>query len=163
MQWSLENWSYDKEVLLDLQRTAQLQLIVYFGIAITFGMSPKGRVSVVFYWLLPTVIGFIPINYVRNAEHGACEVSIEMNCLRNTRSVKSNFIIRHLMWNMNLHAEHHLYPMIPFFNLPKLSYLLQQSLKHNDLLTFTQINYEYIRRGGWVDLQESNVPYNKSD
>lgn len=69
-------------------------------------------------WLLPATLGFIPINLIRNAEHA--DVSPDQNCLTNTRSCKSSSVIRFLTWNMILHREHHLYPMVPFYNLPQL-------------------------------------------
>lgn len=42
------------------------------------------------------------------------------NVLENTRSLETNKIIKFLMWNDNCHVEHHLYPSVPFYNLPKL-------------------------------------------
>lgn len=161
MRWSLKEWIYDDEVLLDLKHSAQLQLLVYIVIFVWLGKTLEGRHMLFFYWLLPAVIGFVPINFVRNAEHAACEISTSMNCLRNTRSVQSNYIVRQLMWNMNLHAEHHLYPMIPFFNLPKLSEHLRSSLEHNDIASFTKVNIEYTKIGGWIDQQKNEIPYSR--
>ena len=39
---------------------------------------------------------------------------------KNTKSLETNFFIKFLYWNVNYHVEHHLYPSIPFYNLPKL-------------------------------------------
>ena len=113
--------------------------------------------KLLFYWFIPVILGFLPINFVRNAEHADCLISKEgcrgINCLLNTRSCRSNFIIRQLMWNMNFHAEHHLYPMVPFYNLPKLSELLEDLLEHNDITHFLTVNWEYIKCDGWIDKQ----------
>jgi Na+-transporting NADH:ubiquinone oxidoreductase subunit F len=38
----------------------------------------------------------------------------------NCRTVYMNPIHRYLYWNMNYHVEHHMYPLVPFHNLPKL-------------------------------------------
>jgi len=35
-----------------------------------------------------------------------------------------------LMWNMPYHAEHHLYPSIPFHQLPALHIKVRENLKH---------------------------------
>jgi fatty acid desaturase len=35
-----------------------------------------------------------------------------------------------LMWNMPYHAEHHLYPSIPFHQLPALHVKIRGHLKH---------------------------------
>jgi fatty acid desaturase len=40
---------------------------------------------------------------------------------RNTRTIVMSPVSRLLYWNMNYHAEHHSYPMVPFHALPSLS------------------------------------------
>jgi fatty acid desaturase len=47
---------------------------------------------------------------------------------RSTRSLKSNPLIDLFYWNMSFHIEHHLYPTVPFFSLPRLNTLLKGSL-----------------------------------
>jgi fatty acid desaturase len=51
-------------------------------------------------------------------EHTLC--SRDQNFLTNTRTTLANFPIRLLMWNMPFHAEHHLFPAVPFHSLPAL-------------------------------------------
>ena len=41
----------------------------------------------------------------------------DRNGLTNTRTTLTNAAVRLLMWNMPFHAEHHLYPSIPFHRL----------------------------------------------
>jgi len=81
-------------------------------------------------WIVPAVLGFAPINLVRNAEHADCAAN--RNGLENTRTTVTNRVVQFLMWNMNFHAEHHLYPAVPFFNLPELHVHLKDHLKHVD-------------------------------
>ena len=38
----------------------------------------------------------------------------------NCRTIYMNPVFRFLYWNMNYHAEHHMFPMVPFHALPKL-------------------------------------------
>ncbi|MCK5704197.1 MAG: NADH:ubiquinone reductase (Na(+)-transporting) subunit F, partial [Cyclobacteriaceae bacterium] len=38
----------------------------------------------------------------------------------NCRTVMMNPINRWLYWNMNYHVEHHMFPLVPYYNLPKL-------------------------------------------
>jgi len=47
-----------------------------------------------------------------------CELN---NVEGNSTSLILNPFFEFLYWNMNYHIEHHLYPGVPFFNLPKLS------------------------------------------
>jgi len=42
-----------------------------------------------------------------------------------TRSVKVNPLIKLIYWGLDDHVEHHLYPAVPSYNLPKLNKLLQ--------------------------------------
>ncbi|MBN3752758.1 oxidative enzyme [Paraburkholderia sp. Tr-20389] len=36
-----------------------------------------------------------------------------------SRTVKVNWVVRFLYWNMNFHIEHHMFPSVPFHALPK--------------------------------------------
>jgi fatty acid desaturase len=49
------------------------------------------------------------------AEHGGCPFVADG--LRNTRTTLTLAPLRRLMWNMPFHAEHHLYPSLPFHAL----------------------------------------------
>ncbi len=50
--------------------------------------------------------------------------------LQRTRTVRSNALVRWLMWNMPYHAEHHAYPGVPFHSLPALHRRLAPALVH---------------------------------
>lgn len=47
-----------------------------------------------------------------------------------TRSVRSNAVVRWLMWNMPLHAAHHVHPAVPFHAVPRAHRLLAPQLEH---------------------------------
>ena len=38
-----------------------------------------------------------------------------------TRSFSASPVTRYCYFNMNHHIEHHMFPMVPFYNLPKLA------------------------------------------
>ena len=44
--------------------------------------------------------------------------------IETTRSLKMGFLTRYFWWYAGYHIEHHLYPSIPFHNLPRVSELL---------------------------------------
>ena len=44
----------------------------------------------------------------------------------NTRTVLMNPVFNFLYMNMNSHIEHHMFPMVPFYALPKLHYLIRE-------------------------------------
>jgi len=62
------------------------------------------------------------------AEHTGC--SQDADGLSNTRTTLTAFPVRLLMWNMPFHAEHHLYPAIPFHQLPAAHRALRKHLAH---------------------------------
>ena len=46
----------------------------------------------------------------------------------NCRTVYMNPINRYLYWNMNYHVEHHMFPLVPYHNLPKLHELVKADM-----------------------------------
>src|SRR5262245_43361965 len=46
----------------------------------------------------------------------------------NSRTVYINSISRFIYWNMNYHVEHHMFPMVPYYALPKLHALIKHDL-----------------------------------
>jgi len=46
----------------------------------------------------------------------------------NCRTVYMNPIFRFVYWNMNYHLEHHMFPMVPYYNLPALHAELKADL-----------------------------------
>ena len=61
-------------------------------------------------------------------EHTGC--SLDSNGLTNTRTTLASWPIRFLMWNMPYHAEHHLYPSIPFHCLARAHRQLHDRFVH---------------------------------
>lgn len=47
-----------------------------------------------------------------------------------TRTIVSNAVVRWLMWNMPLHAAHHVHPAVPFHAVPRAHELLAPQLEH---------------------------------
>ena len=72
-------------------------------------------------WLIPgVVVGYI--SAVRAlAQHALTESD---DPLLASRSVRSNRLVAFLLLNENFHLEHHLFPEVPSYNLPRLRELL---------------------------------------
>jgi fatty acid desaturase len=68
------------------------------------------------FWIIPQLLGQPVLRLYLLAEHTLC--SQDDNGLTNTRTTLTNALVRLVMWNMSYHAEHHLYPSIPFHRLP---------------------------------------------
>ena len=46
----------------------------------------------------------------------------------NTRTFNCSWLPAFYYWNMQYHLEHHMYPAVPFYNLPKLRQVIEQDL-----------------------------------
>jgi fatty acid desaturase len=101
------------------------QLAVYLAAAAAVAL---GWHAVLYYWLLPVVLAQPLLRAVLIAEHTGC--SLDGNGLSNTRTTLARWPLRLLMWNMPFHAEHHLYPAVPFHRLPALHLRLRERLAH---------------------------------
>ena len=77
-------------------------------------------------WLLPLFVAGQVANIRGIAEHGMTTSGNEMT---DTRTVATHPILSFLMCNINYHIEHHLYPGVPWYNLPKVHTLLQEEYR----------------------------------
>ena len=102
-----------------------LQLSIYLAAAAAIGF---GYTGVLIYWFVPALLAQPFLRALLVAEHTGC--SPDQNGLTNTRTTAASFPIRLLMWNIPFHAEHHLYPAVPFHRLPVLHAHVRDSLRH---------------------------------
>ncbi len=79
------------------------------------------------FWIIPQLIGQPFLRGYLLAEHTGC--TLDRNGLANTRTTLTNRVVRLLMWDMPFHAEHHLYPSIPFHRLAAAHRLLRARLR----------------------------------
>ena len=112
----------------EVRRSTWLQLGIYGG-AIALSIAFQHPWFVV-YWLLPLAVGQPILRFILLAEHTGCPNGD--NPLTNTRTTLTLWPIKLLMWNMPFHAEHHLYPSIPFHKLPAAHGELASHFKHID-------------------------------
>ncbi len=105
-------------------REARLLLAVYGIIAAV--SAAAGSSSAVLYWLLPALIGQPFLRLYLLAEHTGCPLVPDM--LRNSRTTRSNGIVRWLAWNMPYHYEQHAYPALPFHALPAAHALIKDRI-----------------------------------
>lgn len=82
----------------------------------------------VIYWIGPVLLGQPILRLMLLAEHTGC--SEDDDPLTNTRTTAASWLVRLLHWNMPYHAEHHLYPSVPFHALPQLRAKLAGAFVH---------------------------------
>jgi fatty acid desaturase len=73
------------------------------------------------YWLIPAQIAMVFSNIRGLAEH---QCTGQGSVVSRTRTTKSTRLVSFLMLNLNYHLEHHLFPGIPWYNLPKVHAIL---------------------------------------
>lgn len=102
-------------------------LAVYSGIVLSAIYIHNG------FWgiLVGQITGHCLLATYLTPEHNG--LPPEGNILDRTRSMRTNKLVKLLMWNMPYHAEHHAYPAVPYHALPKLHQELGEEIKHKNL------------------------------
>ncbi|MDB5371426.1 MAG: Fatty acid desaturase [Belnapia sp.] len=108
-------------------RSFRMQVVVTLTVALLAGIA-FGWQAPLLFWVLPQLLGQPFLRLYLFTEHTGC--SMDRNWLTNTRTMLTTRAVRLLMWNMPFHAEHHLYPFIPFHRLGDAHALLHDKLAH---------------------------------
>lgn len=107
----------------------RIESLTMLGLYLLIGMTVAitGFTELATIWVIPLLLGQPFLRAYLLAEHTNCPL-VE-NRFVNTRTLLSNPIVRRLAWNMPFHAEHHVYPAVPFFRLPQAHALARQHLQ----------------------------------
>ena len=100
--------------------------VLVLALAIGSGVAFGWWVPVVL-WIGPQVLAQPFLRLYLLTEHTGCAEA--SNGLTNTRTTLTNPVVRLLMWNMSFHAEHHLFPSIPFHRLADAHRALRDRLQ----------------------------------
>ena len=117
-----------EEAVEAVRGSIRRQMAVYGLLLLT--SLPGGNGFLLWFWLLPLAVGQPLLRFVLLAEHGGC--SYVDDGLSNTRTTLTLAPLRWLMWDMPYHAEHHLYPSLPFHALAEAHRHLAPWLAHCD-------------------------------
>jgi fatty acid desaturase len=120
-------------------REARLLLAAYAAVAV---LVAAGWQAPLWYWLLPVLLGQPFLRLYLLAEHTGCPEVPDM--WRNTRTTRSNALVRRLMWNMPYHTEHHAFPAVPFHALPALHERVRDRLRVT-APSYTAVHRELVR------------------
>jgi len=113
------------EELPRMIRNTRLFVVIYGAAAV---VSWYFSTSVLLWiWLLPKLAGDPVMLAYAGSQHFEKEENTT-DLRRSTRSLRPNWLVDLFYWNMSFHIEHHLYPTVPFFALPKLNALLRDHL-----------------------------------
>ena len=104
---------------------ARILWTVYLALAV--GSVGFRSDAVLLYGVVPLLLGQPALRAYLMAEHTGCALGPDM--LANSRTTRTNALVRFLAWNMPYHAEHHGWPAVPFHALPTLHRLVQPALR----------------------------------
>lgn len=104
---------------------ARLILIGQLSLATCFIVS--GEFELVFLVNMAPFIGTWITFLLALGQHYGMELNGD-DFRNNSRTVLLGPIMSFLYWNMNYHVEHHMYPGVPYYNLPKLRAEVEEDL-----------------------------------
>lgn len=126
--WNAIGWAKDDFVpergVAKVRREARAHLAAYAILAIASVAS--GSAFLLYVWIIPLALGQPFLRLCLFAEHMYCP--FVSNMLENTRTTKTNRLMRWLGWNMAFHAEHHAFPTVPFHKLPDFHHVAKEHL-----------------------------------
>lgn len=105
-------------------REARVVLAIYAAIAVVSVLL--GSTAALTLWVVPVMVGQPFLRLYLLAEHTGCPLIADM--FLNTRTTRTNWLVRRLAWNMPYHTEHHAYPAVPFHALPGAHEVLRARL-----------------------------------
>jgi len=104
---------------------ARVSLGIYLGLFLLC-LATKSILPLMFIGL-PNLYGSWLMPIYGNTQHAGLAENVldhRMNC----RTVMMHPINRYLYWNMNYHVEHHMFPLVPYHNLPRLHEIVRADM-----------------------------------
>lgn len=105
--------------------TARLWLAIHLA-TIALSLVLRSWIPVLLVGVLPTMYGAWLARLFDLTQHAGLAEDVLDHRL-NSRTVMMNPLFRFVYWNMNYHVEHHMFPMVPYYALPKL----HEMMKHD--------------------------------
>jgi fatty acid desaturase len=98
-------------------------------------------------WLIPLLAGSLLTNVRTLSEHALTDHD---NPMSPTRTVLSNKLVSFFMCNLNYHVEHHLFPGVPYYHLPKLHLLLADEYRRYHVQVYRSYTQFLVDLGRFV-------------
>lgn len=125
-----------KEEEAMIVRESRIHVALYGAILLV--SIVMGSWAALTFWVLPLLLTK-PVHQLQNTiEH--LGLSHEDDILENTRSTRTNAVMRWLCWQMPYHTAHHIFPSVPFWKLRELNAKIEG-------------NAGEVHRMGWVEFQ----------
>lgn len=149
----LDPWVRDADMETTVRVEAAIYVLLYCVCASAAVLNAQAREVIVWYWLLPHILGAGHLRFYQFCEHRACEkgVSTDLDAWGSTRTTATWYIYRRLAWNMPFHVEHHAWPATPFHLLPELHARIKDTQPESRCLIkgnggYLSIHADFLRR-----------------
>lgn len=122
------------------------EVTVLFTLVLLIAFSPIPRAWLLHGWLIPMLLINTMVNIRGMSQHTLLEHASDQ--VLGTRSILTSRIVRFFMCNENYHLEHHLYPGVPWYSLPRVHVALQDELRAHGapyIPSYTAFVAEFIR------------------
>jgi fatty acid desaturase len=128
---------FDAKMTVDTPRSTQLRQLIFYVLVMILAWIFNLWMAIALYWFLPMFTSLMAVLYLRDvAEHHAMPAP----GLAASRTMHTNWLEGFLIApnSVNYHAEHHLYPSVPFCRLRELHTLLKQMPFYADHAVITR-------------------------
>jgi fatty acid desaturase len=98
-------------------RIARIWAVIYAGI-VAWAVASRSILPLMFIGLPSFYGAWLMVVFGLTQHAGLAENVLDHRL--NSRTVYMNPVFRFMYWNMNYHVEHHMFPMIPYYNLAAL-------------------------------------------
>ncbi|MEM7498460.1 MAG: fatty acid desaturase [Pseudomonadota bacterium] len=136
-------------------REARLHLAAYAGIAAI--SIAAGSWAAVILWLAPMVAMKFVHQLQNTIEH--LGLSHADDILENTRTTRTNALLRWLCWQMPYHTAHHSFPAVPFWQLQALDAAMREGGADPHAMGWIEFQVEVIRK--LRAKSEADYPYDE--
>ncbi|MBC7977264.1 MAG: fatty acid desaturase family protein [Myxococcales bacterium] len=111
-----------------LPRRLRLLRLAFYVSVVVASVVFDFWLGLVMYWVVPLFTYFLWIIYVRGVAEHFAGIEHHEELLRKTRHIEANLLERLFLAPnyIHVHVAHHLYPSVPFYNLPELHDRLMQ-------------------------------------
>ncbi len=136
-------------------REARIHAALCAGIALI--SVATGSWAAVILWLAPMVV-MKPVHQLQNTiEH--LGLSHRPDILENTRSTRTNALMRWLCWQMPYHTAHHTFPSVPFWQLSELDRAMRDSGARPHEMGWIEFQIEVLAK--LASKSEADYPYDE--
>jgi len=146
-------WVIEAGLETKVRVEAAMYVLIYAACIVGAVINPQVRDFIIWYWLLPHMLGAGHLRFYQFAEHRACESGVytDLDAWGAARTTKTWWLYRRLAWNMPYHIEHHAWPTVPFHLLPEVHERIKDNQPDNRCLIsgkngYLGIHAEFLRR-----------------